>query len=164
MVLSVEDSTFLVEHLFRCGQNYFYNHLASKVSESFSTRIFFLWGAMKISMYSNNPHIIDDLKMAVTEYIPNVNRTILNTVLGNTVRRVNKCLETGGRHLEPLGTVRPIYRTGTPLPSKHPILCLFSTNIRTEYFKHAASSPFLSFQNAVYFIMLPCLVPVLFTF
>ena len=34
----------------------------------------------------------------------------------------------------PLGTVRPLYRTGTPLPSKHPILYMFSTNIRTEFF------------------------------
>jgi len=34
----------------------------------------------------------------------------------------------------------------------------------TEYIKHAAHSPFFSFQNAVYFIMLPFLVPVLFTF
>jgi hypothetical protein len=33
-----------------------------------------------------------------------------------------------------------------------------------EYFKHAAHSPFLSLQDAVYFIMLPFLVPVLFTF
>ena len=40
----------------------------------------------------------------------------------------------------------------------------YSTNIRTEYFKHAAHSPFFSFQNAVYFIMLPFLVPVLLTF
>ena len=41
----------------------------------------------------------------------------------------------------------------------------YSTNIRTEYFKHAAHSPFfVSLQNAVYFIMLPFLVPVLFTF
>ena len=39
-----------------------------------------------------------------------------------------------------------------------------STNIRTEYFKHAAPSPFFSLQNAVYFIMLSSLVPVLFTF
>ena len=66
--------------------------------------------------------------------------------------------------LKPLGTVRPIYRTGTPLPSKHPILYIFSTNIHTEFFKHAAHSPFFSPQNAVYFIMLPFLVPVLFTF
>ena len=40
----------------------------------------------------------------------------------------------------------------------------YSTNIRTEYFKHAAHSTFFSLQNAVYFIMLPFLVPVLFTF
>ena len=41
---------------------------------------------------------------------------------------------------------------------------IYSTNIRTEYFKHAAYSLFFSLQNAVYFIMLPFLVPVLFTF
>ena len=40
----------------------------------------------------------------------------------------------------------------------------YSTNISTEYFKHAAHSPFFSLQNAVYFIMLHFLVPVLFTF
>ena len=54
--------------------------------------------------------------------------------------------------------------TGTPLPSKHPILYIFSTNIRTEFVENAAHSPFFSLQNAVYFIMLPFLVPVLFTF
>ena len=41
---------------------------------------------------------------------------------------------------------------------------IYSTNIRTEYFKHAAHSPFFPLQNAIYFIMLPFLVPVLFTF
>jgi hypothetical protein len=60
--------------------------------------------------------------------------------------------------------MRPIYRTGTPLPSKHPILYIFSTNVSTEFFKHAAHSLFFSLQNAVYFIMLPFLVPVLFAF
>ena len=40
----------------------------------------------------------------------------------------------------------------------------YSTNRRTEYFKHAAHSVFFSLQNAVYFIMIPFLVPVLFTF
>jgi hypothetical protein len=28
---------------------------------------FFLWGVMENSVYSNNPHTIDDLKMAITE-------------------------------------------------------------------------------------------------
>jgi len=39
-----------------------------------------------------------------------------------------------------------------------------STNIRTEYFEHAAHSLFFPLQNVAYFIMLPFLVPVLFTF
>ena len=51
-----------------------------------------------------------------------------------------------------------------PLTSKRCILCIYSTNIGTEYFKHALYSLFFSLQNAVYFIMLTCLVPVLFTF
>ena len=37
----------------------------------------------------------------------------------------------------PLGTLRPIYRTGVKLPSRCPILYICSTNISTEYFKHA---------------------------
>ena len=41
---------------------------------------------------------------------------------------------------------------------------IYSTDVRTEYFKHAAYSPFFPLQNVVYFIMLPFLVPVLFTF
>jgi hypothetical protein len=50
------------------------------------------------------------------------------------------------------------------LTSRHCILYIYSTNIRTEYFKHAAHSPFFPLQNAVYFIMLPFLVPILITF
>ena len=50
------------------------------------------------------------------------------------------------------------------LTSKLCILYIFSTNVGTEYFKHALCSPFFSLQNAVCFIMLTCLVPVLFTF
>jgi predicted membrane protein len=43
-------------------------------------------------------------------------------------------------------------------------LYIYSTDIRTEYFKHPALSPFFPLQNVVYFILLPFLVPVLFTF
>jgi hypothetical protein len=76
------------------------------------------------------------------------------------------CREAGSQKLGdgPLRTVRPIYRTGVPLPSRCYILYIFfSTNISTEYFKHAAHSLFFSskcclFHNATF------LVPVLFTF
>jgi predicted membrane protein len=40
----------------------------------------------------------------------------------------------------------------------------YSTDIRTEYFKHAAHSPFFPLQNVVYFVMISFLIPVLFTF
>ena len=40
----------------------------------------------------------------------------------------------------------------------------YSTNIHTEFYKHAVHSPVFALQNAVYFIMLPFLVTVLFTF
>jgi len=52
----------------------------------------------------------------------------------------------------------------TPLTSKRCILYIYSTNTGTEYFKHGVCSPFLSLQNAVCFIILTYLVPVLLTF
>jgi len=55
-----------------------------------------------------------------------------------------------------------------PLNSKRCILYIYSTTTGTEYFKHGIYSPFfslsLSLQNAVCFIILTYLVPVLFTF
>ena len=46
-----------------------------------------------------------------------------------------------------------IHRTAQ-LTSRRHILNIYSTNILTEYFKHAAHSPFFTLQDAVYFIML----------
>jgi len=51
-----------------------------------------------------------------------------------------------------------------PLTSARYILYIYSTNIGTEYFKHGIYSPFFSLHNAVCFIILTYLVPVLFTF
>ena len=51
-----------------------------------------------------------------------------------------------------------------PLTSKRCVLHIYSTNIDTEYFKRGIYSPFLPLQNAVCFINLTYLIPVLFTF
>jgi len=51
-----------------------------------------------------------------------------------------------------------------PLTSRHCILYIYSTNIGTEYFTHVIYSPLFSLQNAVCFIILTYVVPVLFTF
>jgi len=65
--------------------------------------------------------------------------------------------------LNPL-TPNDLYMSRTaPLTSKRCILYIYSTNVSAEYFKHALYSVF-SLQNAVCFIMLTSLVPVLFTF
>ena len=51
-----------------------------------------------------------------------------------------------------------------PLTSRCCILYAYSTNTGTEYFKHGIYSPIFPLQNAVCFINLTYLVPVLFTF
>ena len=51
-----------------------------------------------------------------------------------------------------------------PLTSKRCIFYIYSTNTDTECFKHGIYSPFCSLENAVCFIILTYLVPVLFTF
>ena len=56
-------------------------------------------GAMKNSLYFNNLHTNDLLKMAITENIRNVDRAILITVSHNTVRRVNNVWGLAGKHV-----------------------------------------------------------------
>ena len=52
-----------------------------------------------------------------------------------------------------------------PLTSKPCILYIYSTNkFNKQYFKHALYSPSCFLKNAVCFIMLNCLEPLLFTF
>ena len=65
--------------------------------------------------------------------------------------------------INPLTPNDPYRGRIAPLTSKRCILRTYSTNIGTEYFKHGIYSPILSLQNAVCFIILTYLVPVLFT-
>jgi hypothetical protein len=58
----------------------------------------------------------------------------------------------------------PYRGSNATLTSKLCILYIYSTNIGTEYFKCGIYSPFFHPQNAVCFIILTYLVPVLFTF
>jgi hypothetical protein len=66
--------------------------------------------------------------------------------------------------INPLTPNDPYRGRAAPLTSKRCILYIYSTNIGTEFFKHGINSPFFSLQNAVCFIILMYLVPVLFTF
>jgi hypothetical protein len=80
-------------------------------------------------------------------------------------------LKTNVRNeVESLCVINPLTPNGpysgrtAPLTSKPCVLYIYSTNIGFEYFKHGIYSPFFSLQNAVCFIILTYLVPVLFTF
>jgi len=67
--------------------------------------------------------------------------------------------------LNPLMPYDPYSGRTAPLTSKHCIFYIYSTNTGTEYFKHGIYSLFFfSLQNAVCFIILTYLVPVLFIF
>ena len=66
--------------------------------------------------------------------------------------------------INPLTPNDPYRGRTAPLTSKRCILYIYSTNTDTEYFKHVIYPPYFSLQNAVCFIILTYLVPVLFTF
>jgi len=66
--------------------------------------------------------------------------------------------------LNPLTLNDPYSGRTAPLTFKRCILYIYSTNTGTEYFKHCIYSQIFPLQNAVCFINLTYLVPVLFTF
>ena len=64
----------------------------------------------------------------------------------------------------PLTPNDPYSGRTAPLTSKRCVLYIYSTNMGTECFKHGIYSPFFPLKNAVCFIIITYLVPVLFTF
>ena len=68
------------------------------------------------------------------------------------------------RQLNRLTPGDPCMGRAAPLTSKRCTLYVCSASTGAECFRHALYSPFFSLQNAVCFIMLTCLVLVLFTF
>jgi len=66
--------------------------------------------------------------------------------------------------INPLMPNDPYSGLTAPLTSKRCILYIYSTNINTKYFKHGIYCSFFSLENAVCFIILTYLVPVLLTF
>jgi len=80
------------------------------------------------------------------------------------IGQVAKLMQVCHLYINPLMPNDPYRGRTAPLTSKRCILYIFSTNIGTEYFKHGMYSPFFSLQNAVCFIILTYLLPVLVTF
>jgi hypothetical protein len=73
----------------------------------------------------------------------------------------NKVALRNIRHFEEKNRDYATCLTFRNYPPNTPFYVFFSTNIRTEFFKYAAHSPFFYLQNFVYFIVLHFLVPVI---
>ena len=116
-------------------------------------------------MFRPNPAIIGFSSERVSVFIRSINDTNKDWMWiwrGMYVTYIKKSCVLDV--IYPLTPNDPYMGRTAPLTSKRCILYIYSTNVGTEYFKHALYSPFFSLQNAVCFIMLTCLVPVLFTF
>jgi len=89
-----------------------------------------------------------------------LNEFSLNLIFGD----LSKACQENIYFINPLTPNDPYSGRTAPLTSKRCILYIYSTNTGTDYFKHGIYSPFSSLHNAVCFIILTYLVPVLFTF
>jgi len=61
---------------------------------------FFLWGFLKEMVFRNAPSNIGQLKNNVREAIASIDVNTLQNVIANFVVRVDKCIESGGGHVE----------------------------------------------------------------
>jgi len=85
------------------------------------------------------------------------------TPTGRIFVKLDICRENSS-FINPLTPNDPYRGRTTLLTSTRFILYIYSTNIGTEYFKDGIYSQFFPLQNAVCFVILTYLFPVLFTF
>jgi hypothetical protein len=93
---------------------------------------------------------------------PHLNMACIRIMHSNANIIIANPSNAGG--LNPFTPNDPYRGRTAQLSSKRCILYIYSRNIGIEYFKHGIYSPFFFFFNAVCFIILTYLVPVLFTF
>jgi hypothetical protein len=59
---------------------------------------YYPWGAMKGAVYKDNPHILLELKEAISNFIRNIPPIDLSRVFANKIRRVDACLQVREGH------------------------------------------------------------------
>ena len=126
----------------------------------------------QLAASENTQEIADVLWQASETLIVNINRFVKRNCRVAFFAQFFEIKRKGSQspyhsvntEINPLTPNDPYRVLTAPLTSKRCILYIYSTNIRTEYFKHGIYSSFFSLQNAVCFIILTYLVPVLFTF
>ena len=63
---------------------------------------FFLWSYLKDTVYRSNPRDLKQLTMNITRVMEEINERRLRKVARNMVKRVDKCTEMNGHHVQHL--------------------------------------------------------------
>jgi len=52
--------------------------------------------------YHDHPHMLNELKTAITVYIRNISQADLQKVFANTIKQVQACVDARGHHFQHL--------------------------------------------------------------
>ena len=63
---------------------------------------FYLWGRLKNAVYKTNPCTLEELKHNICDKINNINREELQRVMGNFIKRCQKCIDNEGGQFQHL--------------------------------------------------------------
>ena len=57
---------------------------------------FYLWSRLRNAMYKTNLRIVEELKRNICDEINNISRGELQQVIGNFIKRCQKCMDNEG--------------------------------------------------------------------
>jgi hypothetical protein len=78
------------------GDRMFSKDIWSPRPPDFTSPDSYLWGAMKVAVYEDNPHVLLELKEAIANFIGSIPPFELSRVSANKTRRVHACLPARG--------------------------------------------------------------------
>jgi hypothetical protein len=61
---------------------------------------FYLWGAAKSAVHHDLPHMLNDLKNAITVYLRNISHEDLQKMFPNKTKWVQACINARGNHFQ----------------------------------------------------------------
>jgi hypothetical protein len=61
-----------------------------------------LWGTEKSAVHRDRPHMLSELKPAITVFIRNISQADLQKVFVNKIKWVQACIDTRGYHFQHL--------------------------------------------------------------
>jgi hypothetical protein len=83
-------------------KNLKYIQCVRKVAAHCAPPDFYLCGAAKSAVYHVCPHMLNELKAAITAYMRNISQADLQKVFANKIKWVQACIDARGHHFQHL--------------------------------------------------------------